>query len=529
MGNMQLLERDASTKSASITEGPGDSVSPDLSQIRAAEKTKRKRFLIAVLTLTLVQNAYPIYQAISTGGYLYYINAWDETSYLQYDFSKAGQSLTRISQFVVTAGHEFGLSGGWINFLFDIVLFPVVLIAARGCFLQLDITKQRATECAIIVGFLPLAFGGFNPIVSRLFTWNLTSGMIYWFTVPEAFFLPFVRSPEPQFSLAVLSCCAWLSLRRRSFLFVYLCLPFLYPFVAVPTAFIVVSLHIHHRFRAHRWSNWAAPMAAFGLITCGMWIHLHTLIPHEARMFLAETRLPLLSFTFLLGAIVAWWGHRRCPREYRFLVWILAIAPLFAANHQIVTGLLGVPNAYEQYVGVICVALIAIFVVRSAWLTKVLVCVSLLLAFGAGLRTVRANLQYAAQFQMGEELLESLRVDSGKVAINNIVLAQMSNMLFPRQPPTLLGYEKSYAALCSEDILREYRCARQTLLDNPETAPHFQEVIDVLDTAYRYQGADFVLVHVGRRTEFQSTVPEFDEPLKCEDRNLHIVILDDVE
>ncbi len=485
----------------------------------------RTWFLFAVVGLSLLQNVYPIYQAISTGGYLFYRTASDEASYLQYDFSKATQSLTRVSQFLVTALHEVGLSGGLINFVFDLVAFPVFLIAVRACFKCVGQSDRDASVSAVILALLPLILGGVNPLIHRLFLWNLESGWIYWLSVPESRFLPLARSPEPQFSLAILSCVVWWSIRKKSFLYLYLCLPFLYVFVAVPAVFVVMSLHLRQRMSAYRRSVVVAPLASIGVLGVALWIHFNSLTPLEAKQFFVQSRLPILSFTFLLAATFAAVGQRNCPPQFRYLMWILALAPLVSVNHQVFTGVVAVPTAYEQHSGVLCASLVVVFVARSIRMRRAIlysvVCVGICFSGVVFHRNLTCN----AKLVLDDELLQELRVNADRVAINSIDLAQVANMVLPKQRPTLLAYARSFASLSNEQTVREYRCARQQLLGDPETEPVFRDAFKTLDAAYRYQSADFKLIHIGRKSEFQSRYASIDQSLDCEPMDIHVVIV----
>ena len=67
-------------------------------------------------------------------GRLYYTNAFDEAYYLQYDFSLKNQRPSRPGQYLVTLAHETGLSGGWINLVFDSLFVTAFLFLVRALF-----------------------------------------------------------------------------------------------------------------------------------------------------------------------------------------------------------------------------------------------------------------------------------------------------------------------------------------------------------------------------------------------------------
>ena len=135
-------------------------------------------FAIIVVLIMGVSCGYPAYQLSQTDGLLFYTNAHDETSYLQYDFSKASQGPTRGSQYLVTALHKIGLSGGWINLLFDLLAIPVFLFFTAKSLCLLGFNEKKANLCAFSMVFLPLLFGGLNPWIYQLFSRNCQNGMI---------------------------------------------------------------------------------------------------------------------------------------------------------------------------------------------------------------------------------------------------------------------------------------------------------------------------------------------------------------
>src|SRR5688500_1291763 len=218
--------------------------------------SRRSAVAATILLALLILNAYPLYQLSTTGGPLFFTNAFDEAVYLQYDYSRAVQQLSRAGQYPVTWAHELGLSGGWINFILDLTMPLLFLWLLRGIALQLGMEPRRATLVAVAGTVLPALAGGANPVVSRLFVWNLQGPLLGWLTIPEAHFLPLFRSPEPQFSFVVGAAAVLLALRLRSFWPAYVAAPFLYSFVVVPYVFVVLALLLHRLawFRA-----WRAP------------------------------------------------------------------------------------------------------------------------------------------------------------------------------------------------------------------------------------------------------------------------------
>ena len=94
----------------------------------------KRAFLFLALLTVVILNAFPLYQAVTGKGRLYYTNAFDEAYYLQYDFSQKNQRLSRPGQYLVTLAHQAGLSGGWINLVFDGVFVTAFLFLVRALF-----------------------------------------------------------------------------------------------------------------------------------------------------------------------------------------------------------------------------------------------------------------------------------------------------------------------------------------------------------------------------------------------------------
>ena len=91
---------------------------------------------------------------------------------------------------------------------------------------------------------IPIIFGRSNPFYSPLLDYNISSGAIQWVTMPEAYFPPFFRTPEPQFSLFLIALVVFIAVKKKSFIPLYLVMPFLYPFIRIPFMFVVMTLHM---------------------------------------------------------------------------------------------------------------------------------------------------------------------------------------------------------------------------------------------------------------------------------------------
>lgn len=458
-----------------------------------------KKLWVILVLLLLLQNAYPIYQFSTGDGYLFYTNAFDEETWLQYDFSRASQSPTRVAQYVVTLLHEIGFSGGWINLIFDVLSVSAFLLFSSRSFELAGFDRKTANQHAFLLTFLPLLFGGLNPFVRQIFDWNLSYGTIYWFTVPEASFLPLVRSPEPQFSLMLLSLFTYLSLKKKTFFLMYCCLPFLYPFVAVPAAFVVISLHLKH---AHSWTGRSVllpPILACGLVGFGLLAFFKLLVSERTRESLTSTHEPLISFSALVALAIYFAGYKQCESRFRFLLWMIGLAPMVAANQQVITGWLAQPNNFEQNFGIVCVALAVTLTVHRRAIRQALVVGALALVMLSSFVSFQANDAGNRKIALNAELREKLQTDSRHVAINDSKVASVVSLMYSKQPMTAFGYQRTFSVVCDDEAVREYLCAKRTTLANAEVADDFRKMFRSLDEGYVYSWSDFILLHVGRK------------------------------
>jgi len=523
-------------------------------------KVNNRWFYILIASVVLLLNIYPFYQLASTQGYLFYTNAYDESSYLQYDFSKATQSHARVVQYLVTLGHEWGLSGGRLNLIFDLVAIPIFMFFTSRCFYYAGFDRKTSNLYSFVLTVLPLAFCRSNPLIHNFFVWTRETGYMQWVTSPDSTFLSLMRTPEPQFSLAILSMVVYWSLRKNSFWYLYPVLPFLYPFVGVPAAFIVVALHLRHLFpKVTRWIV-LAPILSYVLIGLSVWTYVNYLTSEATLEFLVATRVPLISLTFLECLVVALWGYRRCEPKFRPLLVTVATAPLAVTNLQIISGWLGAAHAFEQYFSTFCISFVLLLSIgplkredvtekkskiplkqrihfRSvARLPELLflpqqlrwglfvLCTGLVLL--SGRHWFRVNYLNNANLPLTKEVLNAFHSKSERVVIDNQPLAAVTNMIFPRQPSTLLGYERSFSSVCTDEGVRDYLLAKKTILQNEATAYRFRELFSILDDAYRFEGSDFYLLHSGRKKEFRQRNNTSLVPDENDTRELYYVFVD---
>lgn len=474
--------------------------------VRSTPLLSNGALAVILSLLVLMINAYALHEVWRHGKYLCYENAFDEMSYLQYDFSKACQGLTRMGQCLVTAGHLLGLSGGWINLLFDLATPVLFVLLVRAIFGRLGFPAAQANLAGLGVALLPLLFlGGYNPYLYRLFYDCLDSGWIYWITTSQAWFLPLERTPEPQFSLLLGGLAIYLGLRWRSFLPPYLCLPFLYPFVALPFGFCLFAFHLKTRWSACSQRSWLAALCSFVVISCALFVYLNWIVSERHRELFCATHEPLLSTSGVLALVLYGLLRGLMPVNLRPLGFFIALAPTLVANQQIITGLFSCPHNYEQNFGVISCAVLLVFaLVPLARYRLVEYAAVILLAFLAqdhARDVYQIQKNKFAKLKLNERLLETLKNDSANVAINEPSLAAYAALLFPRQPTTVFGFQNTYMALGDRQF-DHYLWAKAEILKNQQLAHTFQATFRELDRLYKYESFDFILAHSGRRSSF---------------------------
>lgn len=492
----------------------GPSRTPMRSHDAEPVRMSRLCFGLVLGALALLTLAYPLYQAVSTGGYVYYLNGLDEATYLQYDYSQVVQGLTRSGQYLVTAGHRLGLSGGWMNLLFDataLLAFPLLMLAI---FRQFGWDRQAARSGAIGMLVLPMFVTTANPLMTWLRNWNVDSGALYWLNVPELYTPALTRSPEPQFSVLLLAACTLAALKWRRFWPVYAGLPFMYPFVSVPAAFVALACQLRGRWPSVHFALGGPLIVAFLAVAGLTGLYNALFVPEQTRMFLLASHLPLVSFTSLvaLGALAALWRH--IDGSLRFPALALALAPLAVSNLQLVSGFIVHPDNYEQYAGCFIVALVGVFgLAAHVRLRQAVLLLGALVYVRSAYVTGRVNLANHARLPMTPALAEALREDPAHTVVDDVKIASLLSLVHPRQGSTALAYEKTYVAL-ADRYAPGYRCLKQRILREWPGDAVFQQAFDVLDTGYRYGSQDFPFVHLGRKREFK--VLQNVDPTACD-------------
>lgn len=450
----------------------------------------------------------PVVQWLHTGVVLYK-NAFDEESYLQYEFAQDTLKWSRASQALVVFMHALGFSGAETNFFFDLVFPFMFFVILTKVFKRLSFSLSDSSFFAFLVVFLPIVFNSCNPEMSRFFSFLLQSGWCYWITAPEAVFLPIVRTPEPQVSLVLIVLGVYCALRFRKKACYFLFLPFVYPFIAVPVLFVILSEIFYGYYSKTKTilkSIFLSVLTTSIIISLCLFGYLNLFLKNASSdifRLLVPSRSPFVSTSGILSLSLWALLWKTTPPGYRALGFFIAVAPFFAVNTQVITGWFAQPNNYEQYAGVFSPVLILIFGIRWNMIFRKVTIIGLLVAlFIQQVFVVKENQEKLEMVLNTPGLMENLEKHSAQVAMNDMYLSSFCNLLYPRQPATPFSYVGTYPE-AHRDFFKRYLCAKQAVLERKELMSRYQKVLSRLDHDYRYRNEDFILSHLNRKKTFK--------------------------
>ena len=236
------------------------------------------------------------------------------------------------------------------------------------------------------------------------------------------------------------------------------------------------------------------------------------------------------------------------------------MTPLAVTNLQVLSGWFGSPHSYEQYVGNVCVSFVLLlsigsskrgdrlestgtfhktlrgnlqslaklpgFLLRPQQLQWGLFVICWGLVMCSGLTTFRENYFANARLPLTDDMLSALRTKSERVVIDDQRLAAVTNMIYPKQPSTLLGFERSFSSVCTEKSVRDYLLAKKTILRNEAMAERFQVLLTYLDHAYQFESEDVYLLHSFRKKRFRLRHDTSIVPEENDSRELYYLLID---
>ncbi len=441
-------------------------------------------YKIFSLLILLIISAFPCYQ-IFVGSPLWYTNGWDEASYLQYDYAKHILEISgpgRMAEWVVVWLHDLGFSGGKINFLFDITTTLIILFLGPRLLVLAGLTIEQSRINTVIILGIPIFFSNANPAIELLQSANTNSNLIKYFSAPFINDPLWLRTPEPQLSIITLMILSYLSIKTQKGYLLLLITPFLYPFISIPVAFILVATLIS-KLRPS-FTNLAALSSAI-LISLSLFFYRQFLIPYDVTGYIIPTHLPLVGLCAVTAAILFLLSKNRSP-----LLLLLFISTWLVLNFQILSGFTIQPNNFEQYWSIVAVALIVTLGFQTQ---KAFPIISILLIFYWGFLNFRQNQNLTQKVELTDAILEEIKLNSAAVAVNDIYVSTRLDMLYPKQKPLLFSYTRFYKKL-PDKMLQDFICAKDSLKSDPE----FVNIVDQASDFYLNGDQNYILNTIGR-------------------------------
>lgn len=436
--------------------------------------------------------AFPLFQAIQTGGVLFYANAIDESGYLSYQYSTysaENSSMHRLSSFLVLWLHRLGLSGGYCNVLFDVVSTVGILVGLYRLLHLMGYCRADARSGALLIFILPLAVGPTNPIFEHLRWTFLSESLVRWMIGPFNPELPFARSPEPQLSWLLI--VLWLNLFFKSrwlLISAFFLSPFLYSFIRLPFLFTVIAIAIAKQVNLYR-----GILLAFLLV--GAMVASFSILARSGPLawLTVRTWLPMLSLMGVTSYCIYVIIRDRAPQWMRTIGPVLVASTWVGPNVQIISGTLAAPVNYEQYWSNVVIGLLAAVGIlsingsRRLWVGAALVIFAIQSA-----KSFDENRRMFAELPNRDEALVAIKTASERVAVNDVLLASYLDLSYPMQPSTLFSFNSTYN-LKTEALYHRYSCGRRYIEANtPDIARSFTSTFARLDYAYQAAGVDLL-------------------------------------
>ena len=471
-------------------------------------------FLGSILLVVALVIAFPLYQALHTGGYLFFTNGIDEASYLSYPYShmlRTWKGVARYSSSIIVWLHTVGLSGGYINILLDMLCAVTFLLATRRALRRYGLAPVEASECALLIFMLPLLTTTWNPIIADLKALTSWNALSTWVTLAPNSDLLFLRSPEPQLSWTILALViAYTPSSRLLPLALLLIAPFLYTFVRLPVIFVAVTQLLPTSFPLT-----TRVIVSFTTVGALVGAFVHFSVSPELSRFVVESRAPVLPISALIATTIWFVARGRTPQRWREPCSILVTSTWVGANVQIVSGWMIAPSKFEEYWSAAVIALIlSLTIVLQSQRKRLWLAAAWMVFMFHAIEIFRQNSAVMGKLREPERIINLLRTQPERLAFNDVLLATYVDMIHPRQDHSIMSFTRTYD-LTSENSLRLYRCAQQDIASRgEEVSKHFTDTFHRLDHGYRQRGVDDVIT-MGRRPLEQTSFPLSTNESQC--------------
>jgi len=485
-----------------------------------------KGFAVYVALVLLGLTAFPCYQFFKTGGYLFWTNGMDEASHLSFSYANYvlyNSGRMRYSSYLVTLFHNLGLSGGYINLIFDVTCSLVTLIFIKRTFLKFGYSKSQARSGALLCFLFPLLFTPFNPVVSLLTALHFEQQVMQWIVMPWNPEIPFIRSPEPQLSWLILSAVTSIFAGTRALPWALLAMsPLVYPFVRLPLIFVALAL-LGKTGSANTRQLAVRLIGSFLVISLIMVAFLKLGTDVSLSRFFIFSHLPLIPFSGIV-ALMLYLVIQKCVPAPTHPVLIALVASTWAvANVQCVSGFLVTPVNFENYWGVAVLGLLTTMGVlhrsddHRGWVGLAMF---LFAAFSAG--TFAFNQSVFNRLDRPREILPLLAETSPRVACNDLYLATYLDLVHPRQEPTAFSWTRTLD-LSSDAKYETYLCDKKRLISEiPYSQTLFARVFETLDAGFLSRGGD-MFMSLGRQDLNLFPPREISEPMPCSEKEFVVV------
>jgi hypothetical protein len=197
-------------------------------------------------------------------------------------------------------------------------------------------------------------------------------------------------------------------------------------------------------------------------------------------------------------------------------------------NTQLIAGFFEVPSNFEQSFGVIVVGLLFALGLSTLRRPKVLVGAAAASCALLGLYSSQVFVVNSSIWQRmppSPQLLDGLRNAPGSVLINVPFLADYYSLIAPRVHYSALARAQAFASerraagvLSTDERFQVYLCTKALVSASPWSDTIPRSTFAGLDQAFRYQGADYPLLHLNRRTTFTQYFDPQAPPGDCAPR-----------
>jgi len=460
---------------------------------------------------------YPIYQIINYGEFYFYQNAYDEYSYLAYNFAEHASEQGRFSSTIIVLLHNMGISGAIINLVFDLIslIFTYVFLSLILKKIFKNIDKNRIYFATLLIVFSPLLFNSANPVIAKLNSIFFSHDwIIYFITFAESIYLPIQRTPEPQFSILLLLAIVYLSIVLKRYWIPLLSIPFIYPFVAIPVLMMIGMYAVKKHFLKKRkfWQQLLISSVLIYIIVSVLLFFYFQFFMADKSM-LAETHLPIIGLSIIWSVTIIIICQYIFPKtnlsndEWFFII-SLMISSILVLNTQIISGYITQPNHFEQIISLYIPALIfSIYYLRSKQdlnnILFVIIISALFLGILGHLRYVyKTNDVTVKQFDrlLKNTELKTILQTPTNITTGNYLLDSMITGFYNPKASMIMNYSNSYYGYFTKKYYCDYIALKQKIRIEHGNVADIENSFSVLDNAYKYLNLDHVLLHMNRRS-----------------------------